>query len=56
MLVDTCNSRSGNQYLTDLVGWRHMIQHDYIPPVVFSLVFHLLLLLSKCSSPKINVH
>ena len=30
MLVDTCSSRSGNQYSTDLVGWRHMIQHDYL--------------------------
>ena len=31
ILVDTCSSRSGNQYSADLVGsGRHMIQHDYL--------------------------
>ena len=32
---------SGNQYSTDLVGWRHVIQHDYLH---FLFLLHFLLL------------
>ena len=57
MLVDTCSlcmqglATSIQQVL--LVG---DIWSTWLPRVSFPLVFHLLLLLSKCWSPKINVH
>ena len=38
-----------------LVGWRHIIQHDYLQ-YLFLLYIHLLLLLLKFLPPKINVH